>query len=112
MVELVGVHAADETEFVGDPLEVWDRVGEFNPHLTARRPRAAGAEELRSATCESKLLAGQVFGGAILAIVAREHRLVIVEVEVGWRAGEVDHDHPLGLGGQRWQPGRQRICDG
>ena len=101
VVELVGEHALHEAELVGHAVQVRDRVGKLNAALAAPHPLPRRTEQLRRAAGEGELLACNRLGGAILAAVLHEFRLVVIEIEVRWRAGQVDHDHPLRLGGQR-----------
>ena len=101
VVELVGEHALHEAELVGHAVQVWDRVGQLHAALATPHPLPRRAEQLRRATGEGELLTCNRLGGAVLAAVLHEFRLVVIEIEVRWRAGQVDHDHPLRLRGQR-----------
>ena len=109
VVELVGVHAADDTQPVGDALQIGDRVGKLHAALAAALPAAGSPHELRRAAGEGERLPANCLGRAILPRMLHELRLVVVEIEMGRRAGEVDDDHPLRLRREVRHPRGERI---
>jgi hypothetical protein len=82
VVELVGEHALHDTELVGHPLQVRDRVGQFDAACAAPPPRPPRAEQFGRAAGEGELLAGEELGRAVLPVVFDKRRRVVVEVEV------------------------------
>ena len=109
MVELVGVHAPHDAESIGHALEIGDRVGELHAALPTPLPAPRRPHELRRATCEGERLPLDRLGRAVLPRMLHELRLVVVEIEMGGRAGEVDDDHPLRLRREVRHPRSERI---
>jgi hypothetical protein len=103
VVELVGVERLDETQLVGDALQVGKEVG----YLDAGFPAAfegelvilGRPEEVGLFADEGELLALEKLVGAEFTAAFLELRFEIEEVEVGRGSNEVDVDDALGPGG-------------
>jgi len=109
MVELIGVHTPHQAEFVGNPVQMRNRVGEFHPALTAAFPLPSRAQQFGGSTGEGELLARNGLSRTVFTIPPEQFRLVIIEIEVWRRPGQVNHNHPLGPRRELWWPHRQRI---
>ena len=109
MVELIGVHTPHQAEFVGNPVQMRNRIGEFHSTLTAAFPLPPRAQQFGGPTSEGELLTRNGLSRTIFAIPPEQFRLVIVEIEVWRGAGQVNHNHPLGPRRKLRWPHRQWI---
>ena len=100
VVELIGVHGADDGDVVGDGGEVREEVGHFLPALAVPGEFVGGSQELGGADDEGKALSLDQLGGNRLAVVLRELWLVVEEVRLGRGSGHVKVDHALARAGK------------
>ena len=110
VVELVGVHRVDEAQLVGHVGQVRHGVGEPDARLAVLGELPPRAQQLGRAGGEGEALALGELVGARLAVALDQLRLVVEQIEVRRRAGQVDVDHPLGLGGEVRLLGGQAGC--
>ena len=109
MVELVGVHRADDGQLVGDGGEIRQQFGHFDARLAVFGELVRRAEHLRHALDEREPLLLEERFGAGLAVQLLQLRLVVEQFELRRRAGHVQVDDVLGLGGEVRRLGGERI---
>ena len=86
VVELVGVHRADDAHLVGDGVQVRHGVDIHMPALAVLRERPRRAQQLRHARGEGEPLPLEESIGAVLAVALDQFRLVVEQVQVRRRA--------------------------
>jgi hypothetical protein len=103
VIELFGVEGFDETEVIGNSLEMREEVGDFEPGLTALFEGELvvfrGTKEIGLFADEGELFAFEELVGAELAGAFLEFWFEVEEVEVGGGSDHVDVDDAFGLGG-------------
>ncbi len=112
VIELVGVHRLDDTQVVGDAVQVRNRVGHPDAALAALLELAARAHQFRGARGEGKHLPFHELVGALLAIPPHQFGLVVEQVEMRWRTGQVQVDDAFGLRGEVGRASGQGILRG
>ena len=86
MVELVGEHRLDDTQFVGDVLQVRKGVGHPDPAIAMLRELPRRAEEFGNAGGKGEGLALDELVRGFLTVEANKFGLVVKQVEVRRRA--------------------------
>ena len=109
MVELRGVHRADQAQFIGDPTQLREQVAQFHAALSALAEAMQRTQQLRMPLDEGEPLALQVLIGAGCAVQSRQLGLVVIELELRWTAGQVHVDHGLGASGEMRAARRDRV---
>src|SRR5262245_9643808 len=92
-------------------MQVWDGVGQPDTALAMPGELARRAQQFRRARRERKPLALGEFIRARLAVELDQFGLVVVQVQVRRRAGQVKVDYSLGSGGKMGLLGGQGIVD-
>ena len=110
VVELVGVHRADEADLVGHFLKVRKPIGNPEPRLADLTKRIDGPQQLRHAADEGEALAFEKLLRAILAVERFQLRLVLEQLELAGRAGQVQINDALRFRGEVPMARRQGLC--
>ena len=108
VVELVGLHRADDRDVVGDRREVRQQLGDLGARLPVPLELERRAEQLRRALDEREPLALDQLLGDVLAVVLRQLRLGIEQIELRRRAGHEQVDDALRLRREVERVGRRR----
>ena len=101
VIHLLGVHAFDEAEVIGDGGGVRDNVADPGSALPALLEGLECAEEfsfISSSGHSTEALSGHVAGGDLLAVHFGKQRFVIEKLEVAGSAVLKEDDDALGLG--------------
>ncbi len=115
VVELVGVHGADDAEVIGDGGEVGEHFGDFGLVFSVFVEVVEWAEEFGGAFDEGEGFAGEEFFGAVFEVVFFEFGFVVEEFVLRWRPGHVEVDDSFGFWGQlgcAWGGGARRFVAG
>ena len=95
VVELLGRHRLDDTQIICQPVEIGNCVRHPRPALAKLLESAGCSHQFRATAGERKALALVELVRAVLIVAFDQFRLVVPQVEVWGRTGEVDIDDPL-----------------
>ena len=109
VVELVGLHRAEEADLVEDPLEPGQAVGDPHPRLRLLVEREDRPEELRGAPDEGEPLPFEELARAVLAVELGQLGLVVEQLELAGGPLHVEEDHVLRPGRVVRRQGAERI---
>ena len=109
VVELIGVHRFDHAQIIGMLVEMGNRIGHPHPRLSILPEGSGGSHQLGSSRSEGEHLALDELVRAVLIRPLDQLGLVVPQVQVRRRSGQMDVNHPLGLGGVMRVSGKQRI---
>ena len=98
MVDCVGLHRADQADVVGNPANVRYELAHLDARLAVGLKLVFGAEQRRIRIDERGPVALEEVGRRELAVVFRELRLPVEELEVARGPGLEHIHHPLRLG--------------
>ena len=113
MVELVGVHGADQRDVVRHRADVWQQVAEFHAALAVWLEFALGSHQHRRLLFdEGEPYVGGHFLGQRFAAQFVQLGLGIEEVDVTRCAGHENENTALGLGRKVWPDVRQWVALG
>ena len=110
MVELVSVHRVNQAEVVSNRLQMRNRIRKQHARFAARLESTRRAEQLGRARRERETLSFEILLRAIFAVVLDQFRLVVEQVQVRRRTGQVQVDHLFRFGGEVRRANGQRIC--
>ena len=104
VVDLIGVHRADDADVVGDRADVRQELGDLLPRLAVLRELGtAGRRHFSSCPCSWAIGCPCVNDSGIgWPCMLGQRRLVVERLQVRRPAGHVQVDHPLGLRRAKW----------
>lgn len=108
VIELVGVHRADDRQFIGNPGDVRQQLADPGSSLAVLRELMGRPQHFRVPLDEREFLVLEQFIRAGLHVELYELGLVVEQILLRRRAGHFEINNAAGSGRQRWSPRRQR----
>src|SRR5262245_12839678 len=111
MVELIGLHGADEAKLVGAGADVRQQIGHLHAAPAITHERARAGAELGATIDEGKTDMFEHRVGQALPVVFPQAWLRIEEVELRWGAVLEDENATLRARCEMRRPRKKRVCD-